>query len=59
MIPTNYNAGEPSEVCNLRKSHMSNVVLFIANDELKVAAEKLIDIIITQLKTLKTKKSDW
>lgn len=29
------------------------------NDELKVAAEKLIDIIITQLKTLKTKKSDW
>ena len=29
------------------------------NDELKVAAEKLIGIIITQLKTLKTKKSDW
>jgi hypothetical protein len=29
------------------------------NDEFKVAAEKLIDIIIAQLKTLKTKKSDW
>ncbi len=29
------------------------------NDELKVAAEKLIEIIIAQLKTLKTKKSDW
>ena len=29
------------------------------NDQLKVAAEKLIGIIITQLKTLKTKKSDW
>jgi hypothetical protein len=29
------------------------------NDELKVAAEKVIDMIFTQLKTLKTKKSDW
>jgi hypothetical protein len=29
------------------------------NDELKPAAEKLIDILIGQLKTLKTKKSDW
>jgi hypothetical protein len=29
------------------------------NDELKIAAERMIDIIITQLKTLKTKKSDW
>jgi hypothetical protein len=28
------------------------------NDEFRVAAEKLIDIIIAQLKTLKTKKSD-
>ena len=30
MIPNNYNAGEPSDVCNLWKSHMSKVVLFIA-----------------------------
>jgi len=29
------------------------------NDELKAPAEKLIDIVIGQLKTLKTKKSDW
>ena len=29
------------------------------NDELKVAAEKLIGILAAQLKTLKTKKSDW
>ena len=29
------------------------------NDEMKVAAEKLIDILVAQLKTLKTKKSDW
>ena len=29
------------------------------NDELKVAAEKLIGILAGQLKTLKTKKSDW
>jgi Cd2+/Zn2+-exporting ATPase len=29
------------------------------NDEFKVAAEKMIEIIIAQLKTLKTKKSDW
>ncbi len=29
------------------------------NDELKVAAEKLIKVIAAQLKTLKTKKSDW
>jgi hypothetical protein len=29
------------------------------NDELKVAAEKLLGILAAQLKTLKTKKSDW
>jgi hypothetical protein len=29
------------------------------NDEFKVAAEKLIAILLAQLKTLKTKKSDW
>jgi hypothetical protein len=29
------------------------------NDEFKLTAEKLIDIIIAQLKTLNTKKSDW
>ena len=29
------------------------------NDEVKVAAEKLIAILHTQLKTLKTSKSDW
>lgn len=29
------------------------------NDELKTAAEKLLDILGTQMKTLKTKKSDW
>ncbi len=29
------------------------------NDEFKVAADKMIAIIIAQLKTLKTKKSDW
>ena len=29
------------------------------NDEFKVAAERLIDIILAQLKTLKTKESDW
>lgn len=29
------------------------------NDEFKVAAEKMIQIILAQLKTLKTKKSDW
>jgi hypothetical protein len=29
------------------------------NEEFKVAADKLIAIIIAQLKTLKTKKSDW
>jgi len=29
------------------------------NDEFKVAAEKMIAIIVAQLKTLKTKKSDW
>ena len=29
------------------------------NDEFKVAADKMIKIIRTQLKTLKTKKSDW
>jgi hypothetical protein len=29
------------------------------NDEFKMAAEKLIEVIASQLKTLKTKKSDW
>jgi hypothetical protein len=29
------------------------------NDEFKVAAEKTLELIIAQLKTLKTKKSDW
>lgn len=29
------------------------------NDEFKIAADKLIEVIIAQLKTLKTKKSDW
>ena len=29
------------------------------NDEFKVAAEKMLAIIGAQLKTLKTKKSDW
>ena len=29
------------------------------NDEFKVAADRMIEILIAQLKTLKTKKSDW
>ena len=29
------------------------------NDEFKVAAERMIEIFVVQLKTLKTKKSDW
>lgn len=29
------------------------------DDDFKVAAEKLIEVIASQLKTLKTKKSDW
>ena len=29
------------------------------NDDFKVAADKMIEIILAQLKTLKTKKSDW
>ena len=29
------------------------------NDQFKVAAEKLLEILVAQLKTLKTKKSDW
>jgi hypothetical protein len=29
------------------------------NDEFKVAADEMIEIIIAQLKTLKTKQSDW
>ena len=29
------------------------------NDEFKFAANKMIEIIVAQLKTLKTKKSDW
>jgi hypothetical protein len=35
------------------------VVRVKGNDEFRVAAEKLIEIIIVQLKTLKTKRSDW
>ncbi|MGP0065923.1 MAG: hypothetical protein ACLQGP_20270 [Isosphaeraceae bacterium] len=29
------------------------------NDEFRVAADKMIKILVAQLKTLKTKKSDW
>jgi hypothetical protein len=29
------------------------------NDEFRAAADKMIKIIVAQLKTLKTKKSDW
>jgi len=29
------------------------------NDEFKVAADRMIEIIVAQLKTLKTKRSDW
>ena len=29
------------------------------NDDFKVAADRIIEIIVAQLKTLKTKKSDW
>ena len=29
------------------------------NDEFRVAADKMLEIIVAQLKTLKTKKSDW
>jgi hypothetical protein len=29
------------------------------NDEFNFAADKMIEIIVAQLKTLKTKKSDW
>jgi hypothetical protein len=29
------------------------------NAEFKVAADKVLEIIVSQLKTLKTKKSDW
>jgi hypothetical protein len=29
------------------------------NDEFKVAAERMVEVIVAQLKTLKTKKSDW
>jgi hypothetical protein len=29
------------------------------DDEFNAAADKMIEIIIAQLKTLKTKKSDW
>jgi hypothetical protein len=35
------------------------VGLVKGNDKLKVAAEKMVGILIDQLKTLKTKKSDW
>ena len=30
-----------------------------SNEEVKVAAEKLVSMLAEQLKTLKTKKSDW
>jgi hypothetical protein len=29
------------------------------NDEFKVAADRMVEIIVAQLKTLKTKKADW
>ena len=29
------------------------------DDEFKVAADRMIEIVVAQLKTLKTKKSDW
>ena len=29
------------------------------NDEFKAAADRMIEIVVAQLKTLKTKKSDW
>ena len=29
------------------------------NDEFNVAADRMIEIVVAQLKTLKTKKSDW
>ena len=29
------------------------------NDQVRVAADRLIKLIVSQLKTLKTKKSDW
>jgi hypothetical protein len=29
------------------------------NDEVQIAADKLIQVMVAQLKTLKTKKSDW
>lgn len=35
------------------------VGLVNGNDELKEAAEKMVGILIAQLKTLKTTKSDW
>jgi len=35
------------------------VGLVKGNDEFNASADKLIEIIIAQLKTLKTKKSDW
>jgi hypothetical protein len=35
------------------------VGMVTGNDELKVAAEKLVSLLAQQLKTLKTKKADW
>ena len=35
------------------------VGLVKGNDEFKVAADRMIEILIAQLKTLKTKKSHW
>ena len=29
------------------------------NDEFRVAADKMLELIVAQLRTLKTKKSDW
>jgi hypothetical protein len=29
------------------------------DDEFKVTADRMIEIVVAQLKTLKTKKSDW
>jgi hypothetical protein len=29
------------------------------NEEFKVAADKIVEIMVAQLKTLKTKESDW
>ncbi len=33
--------------------------LVARNDEFRAVADKMIEIIVAQLKTLKTKRSDW